>query len=583
MSRIDELKKQHPIYALSAIDLYKMMSPNQSNKYIEMLIKLDKSIPRYRDEHRPELIASMVRWGLDYNYLETFDLETLSFVFCSMSNLMSTSKISAFNKFASFIDRKLIENTDVTTYSTWDEIEQAVSLVEMKLIDKALEKQIKKVYEDDEWLSLRPLSLEASMKYGANTKWCTTTESGQYYARYSSRGILIYNINKKTGYKVACFKNLDQAYDNEFSWWDVTDRKIEALDSEAPAVVLEAIRNEIKTTTVANQMLMTKAESDKLQLYKDGNYRPGKYNDGVNTSNDRMYITGGIIEHVQSSGTTLTWPPTTGTNTTYTYNPQTFTINSSTTTGIGLGTSNPTTQLSVTGDLEVRDGNIRMIDFNGAETMRITSNGETLVTAPDGRRYINGIIQQPEQPTQQYNHFEERPEGISHTEMIGELARRINSGVNEQVERRLFPELTDDGRAREAQQRLNDRIAEETQNRIRQRIEETEARLEAERVARDADLGPQWDNETIKRMQILAGIDPDAPEVESASPNYEVEGVAEPKVVNLSLWNKIKNTGKKLNSVFTNRLRRRTGVQMKSVSARLEAVKQPLESLLNKR
>jgi hypothetical protein len=565
MSRIDELKKQHPIYALSAIDIYKMMSPNQSNKYIEMLIKLDKSMPRYRDEHRSEIIASMVRWGLDYNYLETFDLETLSFVFCSMSNLMSTSRISALNKFASFIDRKLIENTDVTSYSTWEEIDQAVALVEMKLIDKALEKQIKKVYEDDTWLSLRPLSLEASMKYGANTKWCTTTESGQYYARYSARGILIYNINKKTGYKVACFKNLDSNYDNEFSWWDVTDKKIEALDSEAPSAVLEAIRNEIKNTSVANKLLMTKAEADKLEIYKDGNYRPGKYSEGPGI--DNSHRTGGIIEHVQRSGTTINWNPSTGTNTTYTYNPGTNTLVANTTGTVGIGTINPTTQLQVNGDMAI-DGDI-VFRSGGEERLRLTPNGfQTTGTTS----------------TQQYNHFEQPTE--EQRDAFNEYTRRINGSnqaINEQVERRLFPELTDDDRAREAQQRLNDRIAEETQNRIRQRIEETEARLEAERVARDADLGPQWDNETIKRMQIMAGIDPDAPEVEPASPNYEVDGVAEPKVVNLSLWNKIKNTGRKLGKRFTSRLRRRTGVQTKSVSARLEAVKQPLESLLNKR
>ena len=44
MSRIDELKKQHPNYALSIIDIFKMISPNQSSKYIEMLIKLPKEI-----------------------------------------------------------------------------------------------------------------------------------------------------------------------------------------------------------------------------------------------------------------------------------------------------------------------------------------------------------------------------------------------------------------------------------------------------------------------------------------------------------------------------------------------------------
>jgi hypothetical protein len=271
MSRIDELKKQHPLYALSAIDIYKMMSPNQSSKYIEMLIKLDKNREfNEPDAYRRQMIECMVGWGIDYNYLETFDLETLNIFFINVNNLVGDSgKIRLFTKFASLNERKLIENNDVTSYSSWSDIEQAVALADVKQLDKKLEKEIKKIYEDDTWISLRPLSLEASMKYGANTKWCTTTESGQYYARYSARGVLIYNINKKTGYKVACFKNLSPDHDNEFSWWDVTDRRIEALDSEAPSAVLEAIRNEIKIRCVPNQLLMTKAEHDKLEIYKD--------------------------------------------------------------------------------------------------------------------------------------------------------------------------------------------------------------------------------------------------------------------------------------------------------------------------
>jgi hypothetical protein len=80
-----------------------------------------------------------------------------------------------------------------------------------------------------------------------------------------------------------------------------------------------------------------------------------------------------------------------------------------------------------------------MIDFNGAETMRITSNGETLVTAPDGRRYINGIIQQPEQPTQEYNHYD-RP-------------------LTTEDQMRIIRELIDNDRARDAQQRLEDAVA----------------------------------------------------------------------------------------------------------------------------
>ena len=468
MSRIDELKKQHPNYALSIIDIYKMISPNQSSKYIEMLIKLDKNREfNEPDVYRRQIIECMVGWGIDYNYLETFDLETLNMFFINVNNLVGdTGKIRSFTKFASLNERKLIENNDVTSYSSWGDIEQAISLAEIKLIDKETAKQIKKIYEDNEWLSLRPLSLEASMKYGANTKWCTTTESGQYYARYSARGILIYNINKKTGYKVACFKNLDQAFDNEFSWWDVTDKRIEVLDSEAPAAVLEAIRNEIKNRSVPNQLLMTKAEHDKLNQYKEG-YGPAVDN------GTRMHITGGL-NYYPSTGTSTTL--TTGgsgiinaiNNSGYTvdYNPSTFTTTAdnvlrfSTTNNVGIGTINPTTQLSVNGgNIEVNDGDI-VFRTEGEERARLT---------PDGFRFS-----------------------------------ATQESLNEDLERRLFAALSREingggGYVADAQQRLDDAMAEQLAE-ANERVAEKHLSL-----LDNIELGTV-EQQIIDRMQRLAGI-----------------------------------------------------------------------------
>jgi hypothetical protein len=535
MSRIDELKKQHPVYAMSAIDIYKMISPNQTNKYVEMLIKLDKNEPKYRDEHRSEMIQVMVGWGIDYNYLETFDLETLSFVFNILGNLMSPSRISAFTKFASLNERKLIENNDVTSYSSWDEIGQAVSLADVKLLDKKLEKQIKKVYEDNTWISLRPLSLEASMKYGANTKWCTTTNTGQYYARYASRGILIYNINKKTGYKVACFKNLDPNHDNEFSWWDVTDKRIEALESEAPSTVLEAIRNEIKEMPVPNQTLMTQEESDKLEMYRDGNYRPGMYTEGPGI--DNAHRSGGIVDHIESSGTTITNWPSTGTGTIYTYNPNTFTVSSTTTNvGIGLGTSTPTAQIQVHGDLEVRNGNIRFTD-DGVERMRITSNGDHITYGPDGEQYVNGILEPI--PTKQ------RTE-VDRQQLYNELneVRFDREEPAEDARWRLEQEMA--SRMAEA----NERVAQKHQS-----------------LLDNIELGT-LDNDAKIRMQMLAGIKTNQQIIQELEANIERlrSEEAQPEVVHLSLWNKIKNTGKKLSRPFTSRSRKQIGVQMKNES-----------------
>ena len=538
MSRIDELKKQHPTYALSAIDIYKMMSPNQSNKYVEMLIKLDKSIATdsyyHSDRYRNEMIACMVDWGLDYNYLETFDMETLRFVFNSMNHLTSEGKIKIFTKFASYNERKLIENNDVTTYSTWNEIEQAVALADVKSLDKKLEKEIKKIYEDDEWLSLRPLSLEASMKYGANTKWCTTTESGQYYARYSARGILIYNINKKTGYKVACFKNLDSTFDNEFSWWDVTDKKIEVLDSEAPSAVLEAIRNEIKDRGgIPNEILMSEEEQAKLQMYKDGNYRPGNYEEGP--SLDRAYRSGGIVDHVQSSGTTITNWPSTGTGTIYTYNPSTFTVNSTTTNvGIGLGTSNPTAQISVTGDVAINDGDL-VFRTDGVERARYTSNGLRL----------------PEMPN-----FDSVPS--DHEQQLYNELNEVRFDREEPAE---------DARWR-LEQMMASRMAE-----ANERVAEKHLSL-----LDNIELGT-LDNDMKIKMQMLAGIKTNQQRIQEMDDHIKRlrSEEAQPEVVHLSLWNKIKNTGKKLSRTFTNRSRKQIGASPRSVSARLEAVKQSQE------
>jgi hypothetical protein len=117
-----------------------------------------------------------------------------------------------------------------------------LNLAEMKVDAKQLEGEIVKVYEDDEWLLLRPLTYSSSKKYGSNTKWCTTQESNsEYFIKYSSKGVLIYCMNKKTGYKVASFCSLDKN-DPEFSFWNQKDTRIDSLQSELTEELLKIIR-----------------------------------------------------------------------------------------------------------------------------------------------------------------------------------------------------------------------------------------------------------------------------------------------------------------------------------------------------
>ena len=87
------------------------------------------------------------------------------------------------------------------------------------------------------------------------------------------------------------------------------------------------------------------------------------------------------------------------------------------------------------------------------------------------------------------------------------------------------------------------------------------------------------DNDMKIKMQMLAGIKTNQRIIEKLEADIERlrSEEAQPEVVHSSIWNKIKNTGRKLSSPFTNRLRKRIGASPMSVSARLEAVKQSQE------
>jgi hypothetical protein len=137
-------------------------------------------------------------------------------------------------------------------------MESQVSLAELKLVSKELQAQTEVLYDSDEWLVLKPLSFEASLKYGATTKWCTAMKHDpDYFSRYSRRGILIYCINRSTGNKVAAFKNLNTDYEYETSFWDVKDIRIDSMEANLPSHILDIIKYQFSNVTTTNWELMS--------------------------------------------------------------------------------------------------------------------------------------------------------------------------------------------------------------------------------------------------------------------------------------------------------------------------------------
>jgi hypothetical protein len=173
--------------------------------------------------------------------------------------------LQKYRKFCEYNERNLIEESDLSKYKSFDQMIAAMGVAEMKAEEKELETQVIKIHEDGEWLMVRPLTFKSSCKYGANTKWCTTTEHNQeYYNKYSKRGVLIYCINKKNGYKVAAFYSLDKN-EPEFSYWNQKDNRIDSTDSQLPLELIGFIRDYVKDPKVKSNNAMLSGDLKKKE------------------------------------------------------------------------------------------------------------------------------------------------------------------------------------------------------------------------------------------------------------------------------------------------------------------------------
>lgn len=113
------------------------------------------------------------------------------------------------------------------------------------------------------WFLVRPLTYEASKKYGSSTKWCTTEKhNSNYFYRYY-KNILVYCINRKTGYKVAMNHIV---YDNETSFWNATDQRVDSLltelDSECRLKLVELINKGITNYNLTPEEYRNLEESE---------------------------------------------------------------------------------------------------------------------------------------------------------------------------------------------------------------------------------------------------------------------------------------------------------------------------------
>jgi hypothetical protein len=91
--------------------------------------------------------------------------------------------------------------------------------------------------------------------------------SPDYYLKYSRNGILIYCLNKKTGDKVAVYKSLSTHENRETSFWDMSDVRIDSIESGLPNEIMEVIKNEFINMKKTNWDLLSEDDANNQLLW----------------------------------------------------------------------------------------------------------------------------------------------------------------------------------------------------------------------------------------------------------------------------------------------------------------------------
>ncbi len=266
MSKINELKQQNSYYGKSLIDI--LSDVFDKSKYVELAVNLIKNNANNTDEYQiDEIMRDLDRnYGIPKHVLEGLGKTEIQILYNALFTVGSPN-VSNLIKFAEYNERKLVDKNDLSTYKSFEELETQLGLVELKLMDKELQAQTQVLYSADEWLVLKPLSYEASLKYGANTKWCTAMKhEREYFTRYSKRGIVIYCINRSTGEKIAAFKSINPDYEAETSFWNAQDARLDSMETNLPYYILSIIRDEFTHTTQTNWDLFPAEYKSQFEL-----------------------------------------------------------------------------------------------------------------------------------------------------------------------------------------------------------------------------------------------------------------------------------------------------------------------------
>ena len=199
MSKVEELRKKYSILHAATFAKFVVADTTPTKKYLEYMVNLWIT---KNQRNGPNTIAKLIEEVKKFDsllpYIQNKDIYSKEYIdFQNLQNVLWKAE----------------EVRDEKTFVMSDHCE----IIE----------------ETEDYLLLRPLTMRGSLKYGANTKWCTASRKyGYQFENYIKRGLLLYLISKKKDrgedvMKVAFFTDYGTSpFAGGISIFDAKDRSI---------------------------------------------------------------------------------------------------------------------------------------------------------------------------------------------------------------------------------------------------------------------------------------------------------------------------------------------------------------------
>ena len=264
---IKKIKKENESVNISLVDLMGKLDASSTKKYTQFLVKILK---KSFDNDMKYLIKDSSH--RENKLQEVLDLKTFDGWLTQrlIGHLYGYDEMILFIDFCNFMERGLTNEKDISKYDSWDMVSSEVYMAKNRDLFKKAKKEVKVVYEDDQFFCIKPLTYEASVSYGYQTKWCTASVHEQsYFYNHSRDGVLVYVIDKLNNEKFGFYHN-----NHQLQIYNQKDDRVDSMETGLPLDLLHKLFGEMKSDANDknfNYKLFGDIELKKMEKYRNGN------------------------------------------------------------------------------------------------------------------------------------------------------------------------------------------------------------------------------------------------------------------------------------------------------------------------